>query len=319
MAMLIYILKRIGLALITLWILSVIVFFAGQLLPGDPGRAILGNLAAPSAVATLDRQLGVDRPLLTQYWSWLTGLLHGNMGTSYDYRSAIEPFISAALVNSLKLGAVAFVMCVPISILAGVIAAFRLGGRVDRAISIFGLSAIALPEFVSGIFLIEILGIWLNVLPDQATWPSGAGPFTQIYYLLMPAIPLTLVLFGYIMRMARAGTAAALDADYTRTATLKGLPRRTVIRRHVLRNALTPTITVIATQVSYLIGGLVVVEFLFHYQGIGGLIFIAAQQKDFPMLEAGILTVGLVFMVATLIADILFTILNPRLRVGGTE
>jgi peptide/nickel transport system permease protein len=317
--MLIYIIKRIGLALVTLWILSVIVFFAGQLLPGDPGRAILGNLAPKSAVAALDRQLGVDRPLLTQYWSWLTGLLHGNMGISYDYRTPIEPFISTALVNSLKLGAVAFLMCVPLSILAGVVAAFRLGGRVDRAISIFGLSAIALPEFVSGIFLIEIFGIWLNVLPDQATWPSGSGPFTQIYYLLMPAIPLTLVLFGYIMRMARAGTAAALDADYTRTATLKGLPRRTVIRRHVLRNALTPTITVIATQVSYLIGGLVVVEFLFHYQGIGGLIYIAAQQKDFPMLEAGILTVGLVFMVATLLADLLFTILNPRLRLGGTE
>jgi peptide/nickel transport system permease protein len=319
MTMLIYIIKRIGLALVTLWILSVIVFFAGQLLPGDPGRAILGNLAPKSAVAALDRQLGVDRPLLTQYWSWLTGLLHGNMGISYDYRTPIEPFISTALVNSLKLGAVAFLMCVPLSILAGVVAAFRLGGRVDRAISIFGLSAIALPEFVSGIFLIEIFGIWLNVLPDQATWPSGSGPFTQIYYLLMPAIPLTLVLFGYIMRMARAGTAAALDADYTRTATLKGLPRRTVIRRHVLRNALTPTITVIATQVSYLIGGLVVVEFLFHYQGIGGLIYIAAQQKDFPMLEAGILTVGLVFMVATLLADLLFTILNPRLRLGGTE
>lgn len=319
MTMLIYITKRIGLALVTLWILSVIVFFAGQLLPGDPGRAILGNLAPKSAVAALDRQLGVDRPLLTQYWSWLTGLLHGNMGISYDYRTPIEPFISTALVNSLKLGAVAFLMCVPLSILAGVVAAFRLGGRVDRAISIFGLSAIALPEFVSGIFLIEIFGIWLNVLPDQATWPSGSGPFTQIYYLLMPAIPLTLVLFGYIMRMARAGTAAALDADYTRTATLKGLPRRTVIRRHVLRNALTPTITVIATQVSYLIGGLVVVEFLFHYQGIGGLIYIAAQQKDFPMLEAGILTVGLVFMVATLLADLLFTILNPRLRLGGTE
>ncbi len=319
MAMLTFILKRIGLALITLWILSVIVFFAGQLLPGDPGRAILGNLATKSAVAHLDRQLGVDRPLLTQYWSWLKGIAQGNLGTSYTFQQPIRPFITSALTNSMKLAVVAFLMCVPLSILAGVVAALKIGTGIDRAISVFGLSAIALPEFVSGVFLIEILGIWLNVLPDQATWPPGSGPFTQIYYLLMPSIPLTLVLFGYIMRMARAGTAAALDADYTRTATLKGLPRRTVIRRHVLRNALLPTITVIATQVSYLIGGLVVVEYLFHYQGIGGLIFQAAQQKDFPMLEAGIVTVGAVFMVANLFADVLFTILNPRLRLGGTE
>jgi len=127
------------------------------------------------------------------------------------------------------------------------------------------------------------------------------------------------VLFGYIMRMARAGTITALDADYTRTATLKGLPRGTVIRRHVLRNALLPTITVIATQVGYLIGGLVVVENLFHYQGIGELVFTAANKKDFPMLEAGVLTVGVVFMIATLAADLLFSVLNPRLRLGGTE
>lgn len=316
---LVYIAKRVLLALITLWILSVIVFFAGQLLPGDPGRAILGNLAAKSAVAQLDHQLGVDRPLLTQYWSWLRGIFHGNLGTSYAYQQPIRPFVTAALINSLKLGAVAFAMCIPLSILAGVIAALRLGTWVDRAISVFGLSAMALPEFVSGVFLIQILGISLNVLPDQATWPSGSGPLTQIYYLIMPAIPLTLVLFGYIMRMARAGTAAALDADYTRTATLKGLSRATVIRRHVLRNALLPTITVIATQVGYLIGGLVVVEFLFHYQGIGGLIYTAANAKDFPMLEAGILAVGAVFMVATLLADLTFTLLNPRLRLGGTD
>jgi len=140
---------------------------------------------------------------------------------------------------------------------------------------------------------------------------------SQFRHLILPAIPLVFILFGYIARMARAGTIEALNADYTRTAILKGLPRFTVIRRHVLRNSLLPTITVIATQTGYLIGGLVVVETLFNYQGVGDLIFKAAQGKDFPMLEAGILVIGVVYVLATLGADLLLIALNPRLRIGG--
>jgi peptide/nickel transport system permease protein len=139
----------------------------------------------------------------------------------------------------------------------------------------------------------------------------------QLRHLILPALPLVIVLFGYIARMARAGTLEALDSDYARTAVLKGLPQRTVILRHVLRNALLPTITVVAAQVGYMIGGLVVVESLFRYQGIGSLILNAARGKDFPMLEAGILTVGAIFVATTLVADSLYTVLNPRLREGG--
>ena len=146
-----YLLKRLGLAVVTLWLLSVIVFFAGQVVPGDPGRAILGNLADPRAVAALDHQLGVDRPLLTQYWTWITGLLHGNMGQSYQYRSAVEPYVQAALVNSVKLAALAFVIVVPLGIIGGVIAALYEGRAVDRIISVTGLSLATVPEFVSGI------------------------------------------------------------------------------------------------------------------------------------------------------------------------
>ena len=307
------------LAIVTLFLLSLIVFFAGQILPGDPGRAILGPLAQQSAVQALDHQLGVDKPLLTQYWNWISGLLQGNPGTSYTYQQPVGSFIGPALVNSLKLGAVAFVMCVPLAIIAGVIAALNFGRALDRFISVTGLSVMVLPEFVSGVFLAIIFGIWLNILPLSATPPPGADPVTVIYHLILPAIPLTLVLFGYIMRMARAGTAAALDADYTRTAILKGLPRATVIRRHVLRNSLLPTITVVATQVGYLIGGLVVVEQLFQYQGIGQLVYRAAIAKDYPMLEAGVLTIGIVYMITTLGTDIAFTLLNPRLRLAGAE
>jgi peptide/nickel transport system permease protein len=175
------------------------------------------------------------------------------------------------------------------------------------------------PEFVSGIVLIVIFGVELKWLPVTASAGAGASVLDQFRHLILPAIPLVFVLFGYIARMARAGTIEALNSDYTRTATLKGLPETTVIRRHVLRNSLLPTITVIATQTGYLIGGLVVVETLFNYQGLGNLIYKAAVAKDFPMLEAGVLVIGVVYVVATLVADLLLTWLNPRLRIGGTE
>lgn len=315
--MAIYLLRRVGLAIITLIILSVIVFFAGQVLPGDPGRAILGHLASQAAVTALDHKLGVDRPLLTQYWSWLTGLLHGDMGMSYQYQQPVEPFIASALVNSAKLAALALIIIIPLGISGGVLAALHVGRPVDRFISLTGLSAATVPEFVSGIVVIVIFGVELKLLPVTAAAGPGASFFTQLRYLILPAVPLVFEFFGYIARMARAGTIEALESDYARTATLKGLPRWVVIRRHVLRNSLLPTITVIATQTGYLIGGLVVVETLFNYDGIGRLIYNAASSKDFPMLEAGVLTIGIVYLVATLIADVLATTLNPRLRTGA--
>ncbi len=288
-------------------------------MPGNVGRAILGPLADQRAVDVLNHSLGLDRPLLVQYWDWISHFVQGDMGTSYIFRAPVAPFVIDALGNSMKLALVAFVMVVPLGILGGIIAALNVNRPIDRIISLGGLSATVLPEFVTGIIFILIFGVWLNWLPIAAVWPEGAGFFTQIYYLILPALPLFLVLFGYIARMARSGMIEALDADYTRTAVLKGLPWRTVIWRHVLRNALLPTITVIATQTGYLIGGLVVVETLFRYQGIGSLIFTAARGKDFPILEAGILTIGIVYSVATLVADLLYSVLNPRIRLGTDQ
>ena len=314
-----FLLRRLGLMVLTLFLLSLMVFFAGQILPGDPGRATLGPLAAQSAVQALDHRDGVDRPLLTRYLSWVGGLLHGNMGRSYTYQSAVEPFIRAALINSVKLAVLAFVIVVPLGILGGVFAALYAGRGTDRAISVTGLSLSTVPEFVSGIVVLVVFGVELKWLPVTASAGAGASDLSQLRHLILPAIPLVLVLFGYIARMARAGTIEALNSDYTRTAVLKGLPQATVLRRHVLRNSLLPTITVIATQTGYLIGGLVVVETLFNYQGLGNLIYKAAVAKDFPMLEAGVLVIGVVYVVATLAADLLLTLLNPRLRIGGAE
>ncbi len=311
--------KRLALSLVTLFILSVIIFAGGQLLPGDVGRAIMGPFADARAVAVLDHQLGVDRPLLVQYGDWIGHFITGDMGRSYAYRAPVAPFVITALGNSLKLAGVAFAIVVPLSLIGGVFAALRVGRLSDRIISLAGLSASIIPEFVSGIVLILIFGVWLRWLPISATAPPRSGWLIQIYHLLLPSIPLVLLLFGYIARIARVGTVEALQADYTRTAVLKGLTPRAVLMHHVLRNALLPTVAVIGTQVGYLIGGLVVIEILFRYQGIGSLIYTAAKGKDFPLLESGILTVGVVYTVATLIADLIHSALNPRVRFGGVE
>jgi peptide/nickel transport system permease protein len=310
-----FILKRLGLALITLWLLSVIVFVLGQVLPSDPGRSILGPLAAPSAVHALDHQLGVDKPILTQYWHWITHF----PGTSYQYQAPIGPILTSALGRSLKLAIFAFVILVPLGIIGGVVSALNAGKPIDRTISIVGQSMLTVPEFVSGIVLIVVFSIALGWLPVSATAPTGSGFFTQLKYLILPVIPLVMVEFGYVARMARVGTVEALDSDYARTAILKGLPRGVMIRRHVLRNSLLPTITVVATQTGYLIGGLIVVETIFHYPGIGSLTYQAAQQKDFPMLEACVLTIGVVYMAVTIVADVMFSLLNPRIRLKAAE
>lgn len=317
--MLRFLLRRVALALVTLWLLSVIIFLASHALPGDVGRRILGPFADPRAVATLDHSLGVDQPLLAQYFNWIGGFLHGDLGTSLSFHVPVAQLLLRGLGNSVKLALVAFVIVVPLSIFGGVIAALRHGKLIDRIITIGGLSATAMPEFVTSIVLILVLSINLKVLPISVQVPPDADPLTQIYHLILPSLPLVLVLFGYIARITRAGMIEALESDYTRTAVLKGLPWRTVVIRHVLRNALMPTIAVVATQMGYLIGGLVVIETLFNYQGIGQLLFTAVSQKDFPLIQAGVMTVGIVYLVATLLADISYSLLNPRIRLAGSE
>jgi peptide/nickel transport system permease protein len=314
-----FILKRIGLGLITLWLLSVLVFFMANVLPGNVARRVLGPFASQQAVDQLNHQLGTDKPLITQYLNQMKGYLQGDMGTSVSTRQPISDVLWPALGHSAKLALLAFIIVVPLSIFGGVVAALHEGSKRDRIITVGGLSATAVPDFVWAVVLLIVFSLGLGIFPSTAAWPDGSGILTQIHYLLLPSICLVFVLFGYIARMARAGTIESLDADYTRTAVIKGLPQRTVLRRHVLRNSLLPTIAVVATQVGYLMGGLVVIELIFNYQGIGQMIFRAATQKDFPALEAAVLVVGVVFLLSTLVADILYSVLNPRVRLGAAE
>ena len=308
-----FLLVRLGLALVTLVLVSMIVFVVAEILPGDVGRTILGPYASNEQVERLNHELGNDRPLPVRYGDWVSGFITGDWGESALLNRPVRPLVLDRLGNSLVLGLFALVLIVPFSIGFGVLAALHHGKALDRVISVAGLSLIALPEFVTGVILLVVFAVKLGWFPVSSAVPS-ANPVDVVRQLLLPSIPLMFVLFGYIARMARAGTIDALQSNYTRTAVLKGLPQRTVVWRHVMRNAILPTITVVSVQVGYLVGGLVVIETLFSYPGIGELVLDSAQGHDLPVLEATVLVVAVIYMASNLVADVLHGVLNPRIR-----
>jgi peptide/nickel transport system permease protein len=299
-----------------LLIVSILVFLMEEVVPGDIGRVILGPYAPAEAVAQLDHQLGVDKPLVQRYVDWLGGFVSGHWGQSATQQVSIFSITMQRLWNSLQLAALALVIIVPLSIVLGVIAALRRDGVVDRTVTVTSLSLTVVPEFVSGVVLIVLFAVGLHWFPYPAIPPAGASPLTRIYYLILPAIPLMFVEMGYIARMARYGMIEALEMPYVRTATLKGLPRRRVVFTHALRNAMAPTVAVIGTQIGWLVGGLVVVETLFQYPGIGKLMVDSATYKDVKTLEATVLVIAAIYMFSNLAADIVVALLNPRVRYG---
>ena len=309
-----FVLKRIGLALVTLFIVTTAIFFMTHILPGNAAERILGPFAERENVIALEKKLGLDKPVYVQYAKWLGEALSGDLGDSVQFRSPVSDLLLPALGYSFRLAAMAFLIVVPLSILGGVIAAINRGKTVDRVITVGGLSAAVIPEFVWAVLLVFVLGVKLKWLPVTAFPGENASFFDVIQHLLMPSMALVLVLFGYISRIARAGVIEAMDSDYSRTAVLKGLSKRRTIKRHVLRNALLPTIAVIASQVPYLVGGLVAVEIVFNYRGFGSLLLKAVQYRDYPVLQAAVLIVGLVIVTMQLLADILFALLNPRIK-----
>lgn len=311
-----FLIKRLGLVIVTLLLVSMILFAVAQILPGDVGRSILGPYASEQAVAQLDHQLGVDQPMPVRYWQWVTGFVSGHWGKSYLLDEPVRVVVLERLRNSVILGGFALALIVPISIVLGVLSALRYGTWFDRCTTIAGLSLIALPEFVSGVMVLVVFAVELGWLPVSSHVPT-ADPLDWFRQLLLPSVPLMFVLFGYISRMARAGTVEALRSNYVRTAVLKGLPRRTVIWSHVLRNSMLPTITVISVQTGWLVGGLVVTETLFNYPGIGKLVLDSAVGHDLPVLQASVLLIAVLYMGMTLLADVLYAVLNPRIRLSA--
>ena len=304
--------RRLGMALLTLLLVSVIVFVIAELLPGDLGRTILGPYASEEQVAQLNEQLGEDDPAPIRYVSWLSEFVTGDWGTSAALQQPVRPLVLDRLGNSLLLALYALVLAVPVSVVLGMLAARRRGRALDAGVSTGAVVLLAMPEFVVGTILSIVLAVELGWFPVSAAVPDDAASF--FHELTLPALVLALVLFGSLARVARATTLTALDADYTRTATLKGLPTRTVLARHVLPNVLPPTIAAVGAHVGYLVGGIVVVETLFAYPGLGKLLLDSAHAHDLAPLEACVLATAIVVMAANLAADVVASALDPRLR-----
>lgn len=310
--------RRLLLMIPTLILVSILIFALSEVfVPGSVGRSILGPYATEEQVQLLNERLGADRPVVVRYLSWAGNFITGDWGESTQLKIPVRPLVMDAFWNSLLLAGFALVLIVPTSIALGVFSGLRRDSVLDRTITVSSLSMTVIPEFVSGVVLLYVFAVWLKWLPVSALPPTGAPFYERLYYLILPAIPLMFLELGYIARMARVGTVQELSKPYIRTAVLKGVPRSRVVFGHVLRNAMVPTVTVIGSQVGWLIGGLVVVEKLFTYPGIGQLMVDSALAHDIPLLEASVLVVALVYMVANLIADIIVALLNPRIRMGG--
>jgi len=313
-----FIARRLILALVTLWLLATIVFIITNVLPSNVGRTILGPFAPEETVDALNEKLGTNRPLPVRYLDSLRGLVTLDFGDSFVSGKAVLPQVVAAVGRSAKLAGLALLITIPLSIAAGLYAARRRDQRADRAIVLLGVTLSSIPEFVTGTILVVVVGVGLRWLPVLATAPDNADIPTQIRFLLLPAMAMAIVYFGYIARMTRAGTIEVLQSDYTRTALMKGLTTGQTMRRHVLRNALVPTVAVIAVQIGYLFGGIIAVEKIFNYNGMGSTMLFAAQHKDLPMLTAGVIVIGIVYMLATLTADLIIAWMNPRIRLEAT-
>ncbi len=312
-----FISRRLLLSLITLWLLATIVFVIANVLPNDVGRTILGPFAPQESVDALNERLGTNRPIVVRYLDSMRSVVTLDFGDSFVTGQPVMPQVFAAIGRSAKLAGLALLITVPLSIAAGLYAARRRDRPIDRAIVLLGVTSASIPEFVTGTILVVVVGVQLKLLPVLATPPRDADFLTQLRYLLMPAMAMAIVYFGYIARMTRAGTIEVLQSDYIRTALMKGLTTAQTMRRHVLRNALIPTVAVIAVQIGYLFGGIIAVEKIFNYNGMGQTMLFAAQRKDIPTLTAGAIVIGIVYMVATLTADLIIAWMNPRIRLDA--
>jgi peptide/nickel transport system permease protein len=309
-----YILRRIGIGVLLLLVVSVVVFAATQVLPGDAAKAILGRLATPDAVHQLRKELGLDRSPFQQYWAWLTAILHGNFGTSLANRESVWTYIGPRLVNSIVLALATLAFLLPIAVGLGVYAGVRDGSVVDHAISQLTLSMIVLPEFVTGILLALLIGVTLSLVPPVSLIPPGEQPWSDPQLLVLPILTLLISGTAYVTRMVRAGVVEVMRTDYVQAARLNGMPERRLIVRHVLRNSMAPAVQVIALTVQWLVGGIVVVETVFQYPGIGAGLATAVQLRDIPVVQAVSLLIAAFYIVVNIGADISIVLLVPKLR-----
>ena len=314
------ILTRLGSLIATLVVMSFIIFLLVEIMPGDVAQMILGQSATEEAVAALRQARGLDDPLMQRYGRWVKGVLVGDLGESiYMQGVAINSILWRRVGHSLVLALTAFLMFVPLSIFFGVLAGVKEKKTTDSVISFFGLATMALPEFVSGVILITVFAVQLNWFPIVSVIPIGQSLFQNLNILVLPALSITFVMFGYISRMQRSSMIGVMNSDYIRSAIRKGMPRKYVIFRHALKNALLPTITIIGMNMGWLFGGLVVVETLFGFPGMGSLLMTAIKTRDVPLIEACVLLITVIYSLSTMVTDILYSYLNPRIRYQGGQ
>jgi len=299
----------------SLVVVSVLIFVLVELMPGDVARLVLGQHATPEALAALRQKLGLTRPAHVRYLAWMSGALQGDFGESlYLTGVQIGPLVQRRALNSLLLCGLGLAGFVPLSLGLGLLAGLKERTWIDSVITVFGLFALSVPEFVSGIFLIVVFSLTLRWFPSASHIPSGTSALGSLQYLVLPVASISLVMFGYVARMARSSMVSVMESNYIRTALLKVLPRHYVILRHAVRNALLPAITVIGMNIGWLFGGLIVVETLFGYPGLGSLLITAIRSRDVPLIEAATLLITFSYLVANFATDLLYTLLNPRIR-----
>jgi peptide/nickel transport system permease protein len=310
-----FVFRRFLLGLLVLFIVSIIVFAATQAL-GDPARAILGRQATPESIKALREQLNLDRSVFSQYWSWLIGLLHGDAGTSFAAQEPVTTLIGDRIVNTAFLVFLSGIISIPLAIAIGAYAALRRDKRFDNISSIVTLLFAAMSEFVIGLWLVVIFAttVFPGTLPSITLIAPGARPWDDMEAMVLPTVTLVLAVTPYVARIVRASMIEVLESDYVEMARLKGLSERTVLMRHALPNALGPTFQVIAINLAYLAGGVIVVEFIFNYAGIGGALRDGVNNHDIPVVQALGMLIAAVYVVLNLLADIATIIVTPRLR-----
>lgn len=314
--MIIYVVRRLLAIFAILVVMSILIFGITQGLPGNVAYVIVGQFATPDAVAAVEARLGLNDPLYLQYWRWASKILVGDFGTSLIMDRPVAPIILDALGASALLALVSFVLVAFVGIVLGVVAAVRQNRPADHAISIFSYIGISVPEFFWGIVLIIIFARHLGALPAGGIGDWSEGLASWAAHLVLPAATLTFIMIAHVSRMTRSSMIEALRSNYVRNARARGLPERTVIYRHALRNALLPTITVLAVNVGWLIGGIVVVEVVFAYPGLGRLVIFAIERHDLPLIQGAVLIIAAIYAFANLAADLLYAFFNPRIRYG---
>jgi peptide/nickel transport system permease protein len=313
-----FLIRRTLLGILTLFLVSVVVFAATQALPGNAARAILGRDATPQRLAALTQQLHLNRSVFDQYTHWLSGIVTGNLGTSAATQEPVSQLLSGRILDSAFLVLVAAVIAIPLSIGFGVWMAMRRDKPVDVIGSTISLIFAALPEFVIGIILVLLFATSVtHVLPAVSLIPPGDHAWQHLNVVILPAATLILAVTPYISRIMRGSMIEVLESDYVTMARLKGLPERTVIWRHAVPNAIVPAIQVSALQLAWMAGGVVVVEFVFSYPGIGAALVDAVGNRDVPTVQAIVLIIAGVYVVLNVLADLATILVTPRLRTAG--